>query len=406
MNTHVGESHRPPGTRPPRAAAVLLAVALLAPAAARGQESRWSYDQDLHLTWEFDDNVNEAVGGSLPLSQDPVRAQVGKLAYRGDLEWGGGQQRLSLAYHGGFKRHFGVGRAEEGEPADPNAEIIEEVPSQLISEGSLSYLRRLTDDFAVSARVGIKDRRWTEDGFFFVNEDAFLRQSTGVSAIVNLDPVLPGRPARLEIGVRTSDVEFKNLDQFFGNHVLGGQVLLTKEYGAGVQTTWSYSYDRVRFPGRGALTPEDENPGLVILGVNRDRQEDRVHDLGMEVEWYGGVGIVAEYRYRYNDSNSFGFSWYSHNLGLQVLRQLPWGMFLQAYGRLEFRSFTEPVPSITFGSLDIGEAENNVLLLRLVKDITPSYAVEARYARHRNESITLNDFYSKNIYAVGVTYRP
>ena len=58
------------------------------------------------------------------------------------------------------------------------------------------------------------------------------------------------------------------------------------------------------------------------------------------------------------------------------------------------------------GSLNTGDTDNNVLLLRLVKDVTDDYAIEARYARYRNESITLNDYYSKNIYAVGVTYRP
>jgi hypothetical protein len=47
-----------------------------------------------------------------------------------------------------------------------------------------------------------------------------------------------------------------------------------------------------------------------------------------------------------------------------------------------------------------------VLLLRLVKDITQDYSIEARYARYRNEAITLNDFYTKNIWALGVSYRP
>ena len=76
--------------------------------------------------------------------------------------------------------------------------------------------------------------------------------------------------------------------------------------------------------------------------------------------------------------------------------------------RLEFleRDFSEPVANTQAGSLDTGETENNVLLLRLVKDVTPDYSVEVRYGRYRNEAITLNDFYTKNIYAVGMNYRP
>jgi len=91
---------------------------------------------------------------------------------------------------------------------------------------------------------------------------------------------------------------------------------------------------------------------------------------------------------------------------LQVLRRLPWGMLVQLYGQVELRDFSEPVANTQAGSLDTGETENNVLLLRLVKDVTPDYSVEVRYGRYRNEAITLNDFYTKNIYAVGMNYRP
>jgi hypothetical protein len=91
---------------------------------------------------------------------------------------------------------------------------------------------------------------------------------------------------------------------------------------------------------------------------------------------------------------------------MQVLRRLPWGMLVQLFGQIELRDFSEPVPNTQVGSLDTGETENNVLLLRLVKDVTPDYSVEARYGRYRNEAITLNDFYTKNIYALGMNYRP
>lgn len=370
-----------------RATMLAGAVAAAVPAAAGAQTSTpWRYEQDLHVSYEFDDNVGEQL-------RDPVRAQVAKLSYRGDFQWGGGEQRLSLAYYGGFKRHFGL----------VNREL--DVSSQFVNEGIVSYVRRVTDDLAISAQLGMKDRLWTDSDFFFINEDAFRRYSGEVGVILNLDPIDPDRPARLEASARYADIDFRNLDRHFGNYLVGGRVSLAKRFDETLEARWMYSVDRVRYPGRGALTPEDEDP-TAILGVGRERQEDHIHELGTEVEWFGPVGIVADYRFRYNDSNSFGFTYFSHNLGLQVLRQLPWGLFAQLYGQVELRSFTGPVPNLTAGSLDIGEAENNVFLLRLVKDVTPSYSVEARYARYRNESITLNDFYTKNIYAVGFTYHP
>ncbi|MDX1622437.1 MAG: hypothetical protein R3199_00440 [Gemmatimonadota bacterium] len=403
-------------TTPPRAvrkrgrrlgaalALVASASLLTSPASAQAQyERNWRYDQDVHLSYEFDDNVQEKL-------QDPTRAQVARISYRGEFHWAGGDQRLTFSYNGGFKRHFGVDGGLGGPTTQAAAEQEVagdlDLSSQFVNEGNVSYLRRVSDDLAVTARLGIKDRTWTQDDFFFINEDAFRRYSASAGVVLNLDVIDPDQPARLEAGVRYADISFDNLDPHFGNWLYGGHVSLSKRFDEELEARWSYSWDRIRFPGRGVYTPQDTDPTNIIRGVGRERQEDHVHELGTELEWFGELGVVADYRFRFNDSNSFGFTYFSHNVGLQLLRDLPWGMFAQAYGRVELRSFTEPVPSFTGGSLDIGETENNVLMFRLVKDVSPDYSVEMRYARYRNESITLNDFYSKNIYSVGLTYHP
>ena len=61
----------------------------------------------------------------------------------------------------------------------------------------------------------------------------------------------------------------------------------------------------------------------------------------------------------------------------------------QLYGVLELRNFSEPVPNFTGGSLDTGDAENNVLLLQITKDVSPDYSIEVQYGRYRNESLTI-----------------
>ncbi len=363
------------------AAAALLTA--LAPTTALAQASL-RYHHDLSVTYEFDDNVREDL-------TDPARAQVAKLGYHGDFLWGRGEQRLEISYQGGFKRHFG------GIQQDLD------VPSQFVNEGSVAYLRKVTPRLAVGGQLGLKHRAWM-DGFFFINEDGFLRRSAGVNAIVDLEPLDPDHDARLQFGIQYSDTKFKNLDDAFGSYSRGGYLSLTKEFGEDLEATATYSYDRLRYPGRGTLGPGDLPQNILVR--QGERQEDERHELGAEVRWFGGVSIVADYWFRYNDSNSFGFRYVSHSVGIQVLRPLPWGMLAQVLGQVELRSFLEPVPSVTAGSLDTGEAQNNVLLLRLVKDITRDYSVEARYARYRNEAITLNDFYTKNIWSVGMTYRP
>lgn len=364
-------------------------ILLLAPplAGAAGAQTAWDYEQDLRLTYEYDDNVNEEL-------REPVQAQVARLAYRGDLRWGSsGEQRLSMTYQGGFKRHFALAGEDE-------------LASQFVNEGTIGYMRRLNGSLALGGTAGLKNRSWT-DQFFFVNEDGFTRINASMNALVTLAPLAFDRPARLEVGGRWSTIDFENLDQTFGNELYGGYAALSKQFGEDVTAAWTYSLDRVRYPGRGILRPTDDDPLNAFRGFGRPRQEDRLHDLGMELTWLGDFSIQADYSFRFNDSNSFGLTYLSHNFGFQVLRRLPWGMLAQFYGQVELKAFTEAVPNLAgVGTLDTGEAANNVLLLRLVKDVTPDYSVEVRYGRYRNESITLNDFYTKNIYAVGVNYRP
>lgn len=359
---------------------------LLASGASRAQTPgslAWSYEHDMTLTYEVDDNVSEEIA-------DPVSAQVARLTYRGDLRLGStGEQRLTLSYQGGFKGHFGS--------------LETDVTSQFINEGILGYQRRITDGFALGGTIGVKNRAWTE-GFFFINEDGFTRVNGSVSGLLSLEPLSGDESSRMEIGARYSDTDFENLDHQFGYHLAGAYTSVTKYFGTDLSASWSYEFDRIRYPGRGALNPGDSPQA--ISGPTRDRQEDHVHEMGAVVTWLGGVSIEGEYSFRLNESNSFGFSYVSHNLGLQVLRRLPWGMLVQFYGQVELRDFNEPVPATQAGSLDTGETENNVLMVRLVKDVTPNYSLEMRYGRYRNEAITLNEYYTKNIYAVGMNYRP
>lgn len=381
---------RKPRSRPPRSSTPVLMIALLLflPAVVRGQ-SAWNYDQDLRVTYEIDDNVNEELA-------DPVQAQVARVAYRGEMEWGSaGEQRLSLSYQGGFKRHFGF----------VGSEI--DLANQFVNEGGIGYVRRVSDNLALGGAMGIKNRKWSDNDFFLINEDGFTSTTGSVSATWNLDPLEPGRAARIEVGSRFGRVDFENLDQPFGNRSFGGFARVSKDFGQDVAVSWSYALDRVRYPGRGVVEIEDADPANAFRGTTRPRQIDRAHELSTEITWIGAVSVRGEYRYRYNDSNSFGLTYQSHNFGVQVLRRLPWNLLAQFYGLVELRSFSEPVPNLTgAGTLDTGDAANNVLLFRLVKNVTPQYSIEARYGRYRNESITLNDFYTKNIYSVGMNFRP
>jgi hypothetical protein len=79
-------------------------------------------------------------------------------------------------------------------------------------------------------------------------------------------------------------------------------------------------------------------------------------------------------------------------------------MIAQVYGAVELREFDEPVRGLV-GALDVEDTDNNVLILRLLKELNGHVDVEARYGRYRNESINLDAFYTKNVYSLGFRFR-
>ena len=231
-------------------ASLAIALASAASPAQTLDSANWSYDQDVRVTYEHDDNVNEGI-----IDQDQIHAQVARLVYSGDLVWGsGGEQRLSLTYQGGYKQHFGVSE--------------EDVTSQFVNEGTIGYQRRLGESVALGGTLGVKNRAWT-DGFFFINEDGFTRVSGTVSGLISLAPVSGDETARLELGARYSDTDFENLDPSFGNHLMGAYVAVTKDFSPDLTATWGYSFDRIRYPGRGVLGPGDD-PTAILRGITRD----------------------------------------------------------------------------------------------------------------------------------------
>ena len=158
-------------------ASLAIVLASAASPAQTLDSANWSYDQDVRVTYEHDDNVNEGI-----IDQDQIHAQVARLVYSGDLLWGsGGEQRLSLTYQGGYKQHFGVSE--------------EDVTSQFVNEGTIGYQRRLGQSVALGGTLGVKNRAWT-DGFFFINEDGFTRVSGTVSSLVSLAPDPLHRPVK------------------------------------------------------------------------------------------------------------------------------------------------------------------------------------------------------------------
>ena len=146
-------------------------------------------------------------------------------------------------------------------------------------------------------------------------------------------------------------------------------------------------------------------PDRILRGITRDRQEDHFHELGTIVTWLGGVSVEAEYNFPLNDSNSFGFSYISHNFGLQLLRRLRGGCWPSSTGRSSCATSASRCPTPIRLARHRRDREH-VVLLRLVKDHLPDYSIEVRYGWYRGEAITLNDFYTRSIYAIGMNYRP
>lgn len=365
--------------RPIRTAPMFLALASLAIARA-AVEGQVGWQNDIRLTYEYDDNVREEIA-------DAVHARVARVAVKSDLVLDDStSNHVSFVYKGGFKRYF-----------DVTLDSLE-ITSQFIHEGQASYTRRF-EAAQLELSGGIKHRYWQDDTFFFVNEDGFTRLWGGVSARRAFSPSFSG-----EVAARVSSIAFKHVDEVFGNESKSGRLRLAKRISDEVMADLSYGIEQRVYDGRGKLRDPEDDPAN-IFAPERPRQVDTAHEGGIGIAFLEPFGFQGRYRYHVNDSNSFGFSYRSHIFNIQLAQQLPWRMIVQFYGGIELRKFHDPVRGLV-GAIDVEDTDNNVMVFSLLKEMNGHLDLEARYGRYRNESINLNAFYTKNVYSLGFRVRP
>jgi hypothetical protein len=355
-----------------------LLTTLAGPPAPSAAQVHW--ENDFRLTYEYDDNVREEV-------EDEVKARVARFALKSDLVWDDSTtQQLSLLYQGSFKSYFDVERDSL------------DISDQFLNEGQVSYQRRFSaSELQVSA--GIKDRTWSDSDFFFVNEDGFTRLWGGLGLRRSFSPTFSG-----EVAAAVSGIDFDHVDEFFGYDAQSLRLGVAKRLSEDVVGDAYYVLEQRTYDGRAKLRGPDDDPAN-ISAPDRPRQIDLAHESSIGLAIYGRFGFQARYRYRLNDSNSFGFDYYSHILNIQLAQQLPWRMIAQFYGNVELRKFREAVQGLA-GTLDVEDTDNNVMVLRLLKEINGHFDIEARYGYYRNESINLDDFYNKHTYSLGFRVRP
>ncbi len=366
--------------RPLRAVAPLLGLlgALAGRPAPCAAQVHW--ENDFRTSYEYDDNVREEV-------VDEVQARVARISMKSDLVWDDSTtQRLSLLYQGSFKSYFDVG------------EDSLDISNQFLNEGQVTYQRRFAaNELRVSG--AIKDRTWSDSDFFFVNEDGFTRLWGGLAWRRSFSPTFSG-----EVSAAVSGIEFDHVDEFFGYDAQMGRLGVAKRLSEQVVGDAYYAIEQRTYDGRGKLRGPNDDPAN-ISAPDRPRQIDLAHEASIGIAVLGGFGFQARYRFRVNDSNSFGFDYYSHILNIQLAQELPWRMIAQFYGNVELRKFRETVQGLA-GTLDVEDTDNNVAVLRLLKEINGHFDVEARYGYYRNESINLDDFYNKHVYSLGFRVRP
>jgi hypothetical protein len=363
----------------PNLAPLLAALAVLM-AGPPGLAAQVRWENDIRFSYEYDDNVREDV-------LDAVRARVARIAVKSDLVLDDSTtNQLSLMYQGGLKRYFDVTRDSL------------DITTQFIHEGQAAYRRRFGSN-RLELAGGVKFRDWQDEDFFFVNEDGFTRLWGSLTGRRAFSPTFSG-----ELAARLSSLDFEHVDEVFGYAGQGGRLGLSKRLGGGFQGDLTYELEQRTYDGRGKLRGPDDDP-TNIFAPDRPRQIDLAHEGGIGFSFLGPFGFKGRYRYRLNDSNSFGFDYYSHIVNLQLAQQLPWRMIVQFYGAVELRKFRDPIRGLV-GALDVEDTDNNVLIFSLLKEINGHMDVEARYGRYRNESINLNDFYTKNVYSLGFRVRP
>ena len=348
---------------------LLLSLALGALGAGRMPARADGFDWRLkaQLAFEVDTNAERKEGRAPGAVDGDTR-----LLLRGSLAWRFAERHaLSLRVDLGGKVFFQA-RDED----------------LFISSATLGYDFRAHDRVSFDVDATIKDRHER------VDETAYLNAAGGGAVRFVL-------ASKLDLRLRAGYARFlfRADDASFGYRGDDYALTLVAYPARRVRLSASYGFARRAYDAK-VFLPDPVSPGVVKLG--QDTRGDDVHSAELRARVLRVVLVDASYTFQAVRSNSYGFSYLRHRVGLQLSAKLPWGVFGHLGGALQWLSFRDPV--FLDPVLFVEDDNRNFVSVKLTRALAPKLSLEARWSFYASGFSGDPLYYRRHVAGLGVAY--
>ncbi|MCK4416631.1 MAG: hypothetical protein KAV99_00500 [Candidatus Latescibacteria bacterium] len=280
----------------------------------------------------------------------------------------------SLRYQAGFKRYLGSVPQDSLSAVEP-----------IVNSLSLDLGHKLTERIVVAIGSELKSRILIDGGQRHLpNQDGYLQGAAGLSLKIGLSRDLVGT-----LSCQGSFVNFKDFQEF-DLRAREIQIALDKRFSGRLRCGLEASWKRLNF-NRDSLNKEWQ--------PREEPQRDSLLQTGFNFKFYRLFLMNGSYSFLTSSSNSCGYSFSAHRFTLLLGKMLTNQISLQLYGIFQLKRYTDNIPEIPLVFVPHKELEGTVLVAKLSGDITDRYAIDVKYALHRDESVQRDRFHTKSLYS-------
>lgn len=142
-----------------------------------------------------------------------------------------------------------------------------------------------------------------------------------------------------------------------------------------------------------------------VLNLEKSKQRDKLQTIYFDIRYTSTLLWSLSYFYEINDSNSYGFSYFSRWLLITLSRKLPYHLLFRMQTMIQKKNYQDPLAPYIPLELDTETEDSNYLIIDVSRSFAQRYSVFLRLAWYQNESPFRAQYYQKQIATVGLEYQ-
>jgi hypothetical protein len=329
-------------------------------------KSRWRIRNRLQSSYEYDSNIREIPLDSLKLADSSVR-----LLFNTRISRTSPASRLFFSYQGGLQTYF-----------------QHSIENKLINEASASA-SSLYRKFEFGIRGYGRAKFYLKDVFDYL---------TGSGEIFMRLP--PKNRWANEVAFRLNNMRYRNFP-LYDYSDLRFRWILSKAFVSKLTGRLDLGYRQIEYH-RPAIRSNPEGTDVEFLA---DFQQDDNFTGALQLLYSRKFLANLTYTLQYNNSNSFGYTYFRHQVVLILGVPLPGRVWFRGYGALQIKNYAEDSLPFFPIDLDTERGDSNFFILDLSRDMTSDLSLFFRFALYNNESIIRSLFYKKTLLTTGIDFR-